>query len=94
MITYPECAPGIGQVPGRVIEVVTSPAIEDTLAVETECAKSLGIFGAPSFVVDGEVFWEDDRLDDVIVVAKGPRGLKRQALCTSRSDCCRRSSRP
>jgi hypothetical protein len=29
-------------------------------------AKSLGIFGSPAFVVDGEVFWGDDRVDDAI----------------------------
>src|SRR5439155_10826085 len=28
--------------------------------------KALGIFGSPSFLVDGEPFWGDDRLDDAI----------------------------
>jgi 2-hydroxychromene-2-carboxylate isomerase len=32
----------------------------------TETARDLGVFGAPSFVVDGEVFWGHDRLDDAI----------------------------
>ena len=32
----------------------------------TEEAKSLGVFGSPTFVVDGEVFWGDDRVDDAI----------------------------
>ena len=56
----------IGQDPGRVIEAATSPAIEDALAIETEYAKTLGVFGAPTFVVDCEVFWGDDRLDDAV----------------------------
>lgn len=32
----------------------------------TEAAKSLGIFGSPNFVVEGELFWGDDRLDDAL----------------------------
>ncbi|MBT4395788.1 MAG: 2-hydroxychromene-2-carboxylate isomerase, partial [Acidiferrobacteraceae bacterium] len=31
-----------------------------------------GIFGSPSFIVDGEVFWGDDRLEDAITWAKNP----------------------
>lgn len=56
----------IGQDPERVIEAATSHAIDDALARETEEAKRIGIFGAPSFVVDGEVFWGDDRLEDAV----------------------------
>lgn len=56
----------IGQDPDRVIPAATAPAIENTLAIETDEAKRLGVFGAPSFVVDGEVFWGDDRLDDAV----------------------------
>lgn len=63
----------IGQDPGRVIEAARSPAIEDALAVETEKAKHLGVFGAPSFVVDGEVFWGDDRLEDAVSWARSGR---------------------
>ena len=29
-------------------------------------AKALGVFGSPSFVVSGEVFWGDDRLEDAV----------------------------
>ena len=29
-------------------------------------AKSLGIFGAPTFATRGEIFWGDDRLEDAI----------------------------
>ena len=32
----------------------------------TEEAKQLGIFGAPSFSVGNEIFWGDDRLEDAI----------------------------
>jgi 2-hydroxychromene-2-carboxylate isomerase len=33
-------------------------------------AQALGIFGAPSFVVNGELFWGNDRLDDAIAFAQ------------------------
>jgi 2-hydroxychromene-2-carboxylate isomerase len=60
----------IGQDPNRVIETATSPAIGDALALETERAKGLGVFGAPTFIVDGEVFWGDDRLEDAVSWAR------------------------
>ena len=33
---------------------------------ETIEAKALWVFGSPSFVVSGEVFWGDDRLEDAV----------------------------
>ena len=32
----------------------------------TEMAKNKGIFGSPSFIVENEVFWGDDRCEDAI----------------------------
>lgn len=63
----------VGQDPARVIEAATSADIVDALARETEAAKRIGVFGAPSFVVDGEVFWGDDRLDDAVSWARTGR---------------------
>jgi 2-hydroxychromene-2-carboxylate isomerase len=34
-------------------------------AENTQMAKQAGVFGAPSYVVDGELFWGQDRLDFV-----------------------------
>jgi 2-hydroxychromene-2-carboxylate isomerase len=36
------------------------------LDVATARARALGIFGSPTFVADGELFWGDDRLEDAI----------------------------
>ena len=36
------------------------------MAEETEAVKQVGVFGSPSFIVEGEVFWGDDRLDDAV----------------------------
>ncbi len=57
----------IGLEPDRVLEVACSARIEKALADATEEAMSLGVFGSPTFVVDGEVFWGDDRLDDALL---------------------------
>ena len=52
-----------------------SPEAKARLRSETEQAVSLGIFGAPSFVVDGELFWGNDRLESALSWAKS---LKRK----------------
>jgi 2-hydroxychromene-2-carboxylate isomerase len=56
----------IKQSPARVIELAMSEATGERYRQATEEAKALGVFGAPTFVVDGEVFWGDDRLDDAL----------------------------
>ena len=43
-----------------------SPHIEAAYLNQTKNAKSAGIFGSPSFIVEGELFWGDDRLEDAI----------------------------
>ncbi|WP_209427078.1 DsbA family protein [Pararhodobacter sp. SW119] len=68
----------IGQDPARVLAAATAPAIADALVAETEAARDIGVFGAPSFVVGAEVFWGDDRLEDALDWARhgalSPRG--------------------
>jgi len=32
---------------------------------QTQAAIDLGVFGAPTYLVDGEMFWGQDRLDFV-----------------------------
>ena len=63
----------IGQDADRVMDLATSSEIIEALNKETTRAKNLGIFGSPSFEVNDEVFWGDDRLDDAISWAKKNR---------------------
>lgn len=56
----------IGQDPARVIGLANSEIVETAYADATDQARKLNIFGVPSFVTRGEVFWGDDRLDDAI----------------------------
>lgn len=56
----------VGQDPARVIAKATTEATANASQAATDQARSLGIFGSPTFVVDREVFWGDDRLDDAL----------------------------
>ena len=56
----------MGQDPKRVIALANSEGTKAALTAETDTARELGIFGSPTFVVDRELFWGDDRLEDAI----------------------------
>jgi len=56
----------IGKDPTRVIEKANLLETRDALVTATNEVRQLGIFGSPSFVAKGEVFWGDDRLEDAI----------------------------
>ena len=42
-----------------------SPAVQERYEANTAQAIEAGVFGAPSYVIDGELFWGQDRLDFV-----------------------------
>jgi 2-hydroxychromene-2-carboxylate isomerase len=62
----------IGQDPDRALARASSEAVGRAYLAATDEGKRLNVFGSPSFVVSGEVFWGDDRLDDAIRWAKRP----------------------
>jgi 2-hydroxychromene-2-carboxylate isomerase len=47
------------------------PETKQRLRQQTEEAQELGIFGAPSFLARGELFWGDDRLEAALATAGG-----------------------
>lgn len=53
----------------RLLEQAGSPESKARLRSRTEEARGLGIFGAPSFLVKGELFWGNDRLEDALRLA-------------------------
>lgn len=53
-----------------IIARASSPEIRKRFDEETDAARRLGIFGAPSFAVGSEIFWGDDRLEDAIEWAR------------------------
>ena len=48
-----------------VMKASEAPGIAEKREAYTRHAISQGVFGAPSFVIDGEIFWGQDRLDFV-----------------------------
>ena len=64
--TLPGLIEALGRDPVQALAAADSPQGHDALAAQTRAARELGVFGAPSFVVDREVFWGDDRLEDAI----------------------------
>lgn len=48
----------------------SSPEAKAQLRVNTSEAQRLGIFGAPDFMVNGELFFGQDRLEDAIAWAR------------------------
>ncbi|HIN00677.1 MAG TPA: 2-hydroxychromene-2-carboxylate isomerase, partial [Deltaproteobacteria bacterium] len=56
----------IDQDPERVLELAADDNIRKAYLSQTEQARSKRIFGSPSFIVDGELFWGDDRLEDAV----------------------------
>ena len=60
------CLEEIGHDPARVLAAAQSERIEQALTRATDEATELGIFGSPTFAVDREIFWGDDRLEDAV----------------------------
>ena len=51
------------QLPARRLDDACAPAVQARYEADTQRAVDAGVFGAPSYVVAGELFWGQDRLD-------------------------------
>jgi len=68
-----EVLQSVGQDPTQRLERAASPETKNALRVQTSQAVGLGIFGAPSFLAGGELFWGNDRLEAACrFLADGP----------------------
>jgi len=56
----------LGKDRDEIVARAMSDRIGQAYLEATDEARAHGIFGAPSFVVGGELFWGDDRLEDAI----------------------------
>jgi 2-hydroxychromene-2-carboxylate isomerase len=54
-----------GGLPPSLLEQSRSDEVQTHYARNTQSAIDAGVFGAPSYVIDGELFWGQDRLDFV-----------------------------
>ena len=64
----------LGVEPARLSET------KDQLRMNTEKAAALGVFGVPSFVVDGEVFWGADSVDFLNAFLENPAVLRNEEM--------------
>ena len=58
-----EVVESVGLDPARLQARTQDAAVKNELRRLTDGALELGVFGVPSFVLDGEIFWGHDRLD-------------------------------
>ncbi|MDD9938186.1 MAG: 2-hydroxychromene-2-carboxylate isomerase [Myxococcales bacterium] len=64
------CLEGLVPQPRRTLEEAGDHAVKQRLRGATEAAIGLGIFGAPTCVVHGELFWGNDRIEAAIEAAR------------------------
>jgi len=50
----------------EIIFKAKSKDIEDKYKLNTETARKNKVFGSPTFIVEKEIFWGDDRMEDAI----------------------------
>ena len=62
-----------GQEPDEALAGVAAPEQRGALRRRTERAWEMGIFGAPTLEVDGEIFWGNERIEDAFAWARGER---------------------
>jgi len=51
--------------PAARLEASRTPEVQAAYDANTQRAIDAGVFGSPSYVIDGEIFWGQDRLDFV-----------------------------
>jgi 2-hydroxychromene-2-carboxylate isomerase len=64
----------LGLPSAALIGEAQSPDGKEALRAQTARAVELGVFGAPSFVADGELFWGNDRLEAALAWCQSKAG--------------------
>jgi 2-hydroxychromene-2-carboxylate isomerase len=54
----------------RILDLAQTPEVKARLRENTAEAQRIGVFGAPDFVVGGELFFGQDRLEDALAWAR------------------------
>jgi 2-hydroxychromene-2-carboxylate isomerase len=55
--------------PKALLKAVQTEIVKSTLREATDEAAELGVFGVPSLLVGGQVFWGDDRVEEAVAAA-------------------------
>ena len=53
--------------------MATDTSVKQALIATTQAATERDIFGVPTFYLDGQIFWGEDRIEDLIRCAQGLR---------------------
>lgn len=61
--TIADCLSRLGQDATPILEAAAADDAKSALRTQSKAAADLGIFGAPSFIANGELFWGNDRLE-------------------------------
>jgi 2-hydroxychromene-2-carboxylate isomerase len=56
--------------PRALLKAVETDLVKAALREATDGAAALGVEGVPAVVVEGEVFWGDDRLEEAVEAAR------------------------
>ena len=73
---------GTGQDGDRAVEAARSESVAEDYAVDTRRVLAEGVFGSPSYILDGYIFWGQDRLDlldDALASGREPLTSRRDA---------------
>ena len=60
-----EIADGLGMPGSELVAAEQSDAVQSAYRTYGEHARSIGVFGSPTYVIEAERFWGQDRLDFV-----------------------------
>jgi len=66
-----EALASLGLPADEILARAQSAEEKPRLRAQVQRAQALGIFGAPTFFVDGEMYWGNDRLEDALDAARG-----------------------
>ena len=70
-----EILSSLGELPAELMKSAQAQEVKDRFKAQCDHAVAIGLIGAPSFVVDGEVFWGGDRLEQALDWACGKRTI-------------------
>jgi 2-hydroxychromene-2-carboxylate isomerase len=55
--------------PNALLKAVETEHVKGALREATDAAAALGVYGVPSLVVDGQIFWGDDKVEEAVAEA-------------------------
>jgi 2-hydroxychromene-2-carboxylate isomerase len=75
-----DVADGVGLDGKALLQKAQSEDVKQKLRLQTENAIAAGVFGVPSFLVDGEIFWGADRVHFLKAYLQGKLATDKAAL--------------